>query len=115
MLRHVLVYFSEKEYQYYEYPTFKASIAIVQIKVIRQIAMHKVVLNLEFRRIDIYTLYFSQNTTCTVYITTVTEQRTDIHKTVTTFSRAHYSGFVDGAVNWIGYFYLFHWQVCTPL
>ena len=45
---HVNVYFSEKEYQYCEYPIFKASVATMQIKVMCQKAMHKVVLNLEY-------------------------------------------------------------------
>ena len=99
---HVNVYFSEKEY-----PIFKASIATMQIKMMRQEAMHKVVLNLEY--------IFSQSTTCTLYITTVTVQRTDIHKTVTFFSIPYYPGFVNGTVNCIGYLYCFHWQVCTPL
>ena len=102
---HVNVYFSKKEYQYYEYPILKASVATMQIKVMCQKAVH----GTEPRA------HFSQSTTCTLYITTVTVQRTDIHKTVTFFSIPYYPGFVNGTVNCIGYLYCFHWQVCTPL
>ena len=84
MSRCVFVYFPEKRYQYYEYPT---AVSTVQKKVMHYKAMHKEVPSLEFCRIDIYTFLARVQH---AHSKLITVRRSDIHKTVTIFCRTYY-------------------------
>ena len=89
---------------------FMVSVSTTQYNSLK--VMHKKVLNLEFCRIDVYTffLHFGQSTTCTLYIATVTLQRSNIIKTVR-FYQYTILVYVDGTENRMGHLYCLYWQV----